>query len=488
MKKTSFFKRKLWALLTIFVIIANMFSPWGPFISEVLAAIGENEPYFLMELEQPGAIDDEDNWSDNDWEWYYFEYNDGAVDTPEECTKHFVTVNLKVIGGANVNSYAIKFKFDNTVLMPYYKQKKRGKWTCIEAAEYSEIGTLASGLTTYHETPTFDPSDSTIYINCGGTYTNPTTSAPFNLATFHFLLPEGLDPSTITTDAIELQVVKNNGGGIMVDGLELGYFPGGAGTQGYYSVGEDYLKFSGFKEPEVEKTVTKLELKGTMTNEYYVKGEDLDFSGLTLTVTYDNGDTEDITDIAAELKTASPRISADSVIAKEDGKITLTTTDKNSTVAPVDVNYYTATALNVSDLTKMSYEVGDRVEYKGATVTVTYTHGTGSTANKTDTIENAMTTGTIKEKNNILTAETGKTNLTFQYKDSSLESNLLITVKDPIVKIEVTGLKDEYNEGEEIDLTGGKITATTKSGVTLPDKIDIVRKSKCNSRQKKSNN
>lgn len=142
MKETSFFKKRLCAILTIFVIMANMLSPYGIFASEVLAAIGENEPYFILQLEQPGDINDENSWSDNDWEWYYWEYNDGSVDTPQECTSHFVTVNVLLAGGSNINGTAIKFWFDSSILQPKYKKKSKGKWAFFDATSFDEIGSF----------------------------------------------------------------------------------------------------------------------------------------------------------------------------------------------------------------------------------------------------------------------------------------------------------------------------------------------------------
>ena len=40
MKETGFFKKRLCAILTILVIMANILSPYGIFASEVFAAIG----------------------------------------------------------------------------------------------------------------------------------------------------------------------------------------------------------------------------------------------------------------------------------------------------------------------------------------------------------------------------------------------------------------------------------------------------------------
>lgn len=316
MKETGFFKKRLCAILTILVIMANILSPYGIFASEVFAAIGADEPYFILQVEQPGDPNDENSWSDNDWEWYYWEYNEGDVATPDECTSHFVTVNVLLAGGKNVNGAAMKFWFDSSVLQPKYKKKQRGKWAFFDATSFDELGAISADFTDNPGSPDYNADDSVMYFNCNSlNFVNATPESPYTVATFHFLLQDGFDPKELTTDLIELRQQYNSGGGVMVDGLEIGYFPNGAGTDGRYSVGKDYLKFDGFKEPEVERTVTNIELKGAMTNQYYVKGEDLDFSGLTLTITYDDGTSQEIENIADELKASAPLIQIDTKTA-----------------------------------------------------------------------------------------------------------------------------------------------------------------------------
>lgn len=92
-----FTKKRIYALLTIFAIIANLFSPY----SVLAAEPAEEEPYFTLVLDPVqdiNVVTDEDDWTDATWT-YYFDYNYGQVDTPEECKTHVITMKLIINGG-----------------------------------------------------------------------------------------------------------------------------------------------------------------------------------------------------------------------------------------------------------------------------------------------------------------------------------------------------------------------------------------------------
>ena len=84
MRKTDFFtKKRTCALITLLVIILNMFSPYGALInvSNAASPIEDNLPYFELYLHSVDASGDYDDW-DNDTLYYYYDY-DPDTDTPE---------------------------------------------------------------------------------------------------------------------------------------------------------------------------------------------------------------------------------------------------------------------------------------------------------------------------------------------------------------------------------------------------------------------
>lgn len=485
--KAKMRKIKLIALFTIFVIIANMFSPYGILVGEVLAAsasgIPEGKPYLVFQMD---PIDDittvpEDDWSDATWEYYYdyWKYDTAKypVDTPEESRSRVVTIRAIVTNGVNINTGCMKFAFDYTKLIPAVeKSEKSGRKTLYYMEETTDINDFAELTIPYNIPPTYDTEDGKKVIRVEASDTSWLTTKvtdKFTVVSFKFMLADGVTIDDLTTDVITPMDV-NVEGAVDYTGVRIVYFPEGAG-KAFVSEGAEYLVFDGFKEPVVEKTVTDIKVNGTMTKNKYVKGADLDFSGLTVTLTYDNGDVETITDIAAELAKTDSLIKVDTKLAKETGKVVVAPTDKNST-AETEVNYYTVTGLSVSNLSKMTYNHNDTIEYKGATVKVIYTYGDGSTDDSESyTIEKAMADGIIREKDGTTTVTKTTTKLTFLYtKDENIKAELPITVNDPIDKIEIyTYPNQTYNAGDTITLAGGKLKAITRSGTELPDKIDM---------------
>lgn len=487
-EKTKIRKIKLIALFTIFIIIANMFSPYGILINEVLAAsassIPEGEPYFILELEKPQdpstlEVDADGYFTFEDWndatQLYYTQLydEDGSVETIEDCTEHGVRVNLYVTGGKGVNTVCMKMKLKNDDIVPAYSTSSgRGTKKKVWMEPASDFSDFVKNMNTNlapNSPYTYNAAEKTIYITAGSnTHLTTSNSDKIFLLTFEFRLKDGLTLDDLTTDMFEYLEVPNE-----FNGIEIDYFPDG--THLKWVDTDSHVVYEGFKEPEVLKTVTDISVTGTMTKNKYVKGEDLNFAGLTATLTYDNGETETITDIATELAKTDALIKVDTKAAKETGKVVFTPTDKNST-AETTVNYYTATGLSVSNLSKMTYNHGDTVQYTGATVKVIYTYGDGTTDDSESyTIENAIANGIIREKDGTTTVTKDTTKLTFLYKkDEKITAELPITVIDPITKIEIdTYPTQTYNAGDTISLAGGKLKAITKSGAVLPDKIDM---------------
>ena len=103
---------------------------------------------------------------------------------------------------------------------------------------------------------------------------------------------------------------------------------------------------------------------------------------------------------------------------------------------------------------KTEYEVGEFVDLTGLVLTATYSDGS------TKTVDDYNIAG-------FDSSAPGKTTLTIAYGDLSTEIEL--TIKPTVltgIKISHRPTKVEYNQGEELDLTGLVITALYSNGKT----------------------
>ena len=125
-RKRYFTRKRFFALLTILVMIVNIFSPYSVLINTSYAAdLQAGEAYFTLKLHEVEDITDpnlsEEDWSEDTMN-YYFEYAYGKVDTIEESTTHIVTMDLIIKGSSTSNQAALNIQFDN------YRTSRRLKW------------------------------------------------------------------------------------------------------------------------------------------------------------------------------------------------------------------------------------------------------------------------------------------------------------------------------------------------------------------------
>lgn len=117
--KKRIIDRKLIALLTMFMILIDMFSPLGVIFAETTPPV-DGKPYITVKLHSiQDSNTDLDNM-DDDTANYYFEYANGYVDNVDESTKHMVTIDLIMSGNlANTsNAFAASMKYDSSILIP----------------------------------------------------------------------------------------------------------------------------------------------------------------------------------------------------------------------------------------------------------------------------------------------------------------------------------------------------------------------------------
>ncbi len=445
--KRFFTRKRIIALIISLIILIESFSPYGILLSEVHAAspIKENKPYFEIDIHPIDTSKDYDHW-DNDTTYYYYDF-DPDTDTIETYSgTRIVTMDIIIKNGTTVtglNAGNIKLKYDKSILSPIVEvnigTNKRPIW---ELQEPTDMEDWASDGIYFDTSPAtgIDTSSCTFRIDGATTKTMADETV---IATLTFKLADGKTMEDITTDVFSIGDP---------DDIMLAY-DGGA----YYVNGKDYLLFKGFSAGA--KKINNISFKSQPTKNKYYNTETLDFTGAILTVSYDDGSSEDVTVSDA---ITSGKITLDSTTANNTTKKTTLTYDGET----IDFDYYVLDSISKkTNLTKMNYEHGDTIDFSGGQLTATYKDSSGNTLEDTLNIASEIATGEItvdKTK-----ADVDNKKVTFTYK--SLTTDMTLTVTDPVSSISITKQPTNvtYDDGDTISLAGGEITPVTKSGNTL---------------------
>ena len=445
--KGFFTRKRIIALIISLIILIESFSPYGILLSEVHAAspIEENKPYFEIDIHPIDTSKDYDHWN-NDTTYYYYDF-DPDTDTIETYSgTRIVTMDIIIKNGTTVtglNAGNIKLKYDKSILSPIVEvnigTNKRPIW---ELQEPTDMEDWASDGIYFDTSPAtgIDTSSCTFRIDGATTKTMADETV---IATLTFKLADGKTMEDITTDVFSIGDP---------DDIMLAY-DGGA----YYVNGKDYLLFKGFAAGA--KKINNISFKSQPTKNKYYNTETLDFTGAILTVSYDDGSSEDVTVSDA---ITSGKITLDSTTANNTTKKTTLTYDGET----IDFDYYVLDSISKkTNLTTMNYEHGDTIDFSGGQLTATYKDSSGNTLEDTLNIASEIATGEItvdKTK-----ADVDNKKVTFTYK--SLTTDMTLTVTDPVSSISITKQPTNvtYNDGDTISLAGGEITPVTKSGKTL---------------------
>ena len=450
--------KKIYALVILIIMISNLFSPYGVLANKVLAAPATGEPYYRLTLLKPSDNPDPDAEDiDDATYYYYYDYMNGMVDTPEEKQARAIVMELSIEGCNSVNSADIYFRWntDKFVAGQTTKLTRKGTPYLEAATEYtnnSKYPDADFGITNWGS-PVYeilDASAGTLRFTGGIATGSSYLTSGTVVGQFLFLLKDGVTIDDITTDDISLVT----GAVGLEQGLQIAYFPDG--KTAYHTDGKDYLLFSGFSAGA--KQISSVELKTSPTKTQYYVGETLDFADGELTVKYDDGSEENIS-IADAI--SSGKLTADSTVATNSKKVTLTYDSET-----VEFGYYVLDSITVSkNLNKMDYEHGDTIEFTGGELTATYKNSAGASTTRILNIKDELTAGTlIVDKT---TADVDSNVINFNYFGKTASINL--TVTDPIASISITKQPNllTYDDGETINLAGGQITPVTKSGKTL---------------------
>ena len=477
-------KKKITALLTIVVMILNMFSPYTALIVNAAADTVEDDALTL--------------------------YNYGVV----KSTSYGDVIRVQMgISTADINFSGIDFrlKIDTSKIRPCHMTT--GKPLTIAAApdgveltkfqgKENDYYLGSVGAKTYVIDPDSDGSNTgLIYVvaaDAGGTelldnangsygpgetfdddsYDLPASEMPdrgyYPIIDLYFLVDSSVDGDNLPTDAFGLYPAPPSA----PTGCEMAYYR----TDGIEVV-KDFNSINCIgKFVASAKTITGIAVKTNPTNTTYEHGDTIDLTGGAITVTYSDGTTEDVNMTDAGVSITSPTggkadVGNQTVTISYEGK----TTTFNTTVT--DPVQYLDT---VGGMSTTTYNHGDTINFSGLSLQATRKSGATVPLNLTDNgvttsetiasvnssnfTQNGTTSGglvTGQQKIKFTYTEPGTSN-TVSTTSSGSNTEASIIVNDTVTAVNVTSqpTKVTYKRGESLSLSGAKVQLTLASGNT----------------------
>lgn len=197
----------------------------------------------------------------------------------------------------------------------------------------------------------------------------------------------------------------------------------------------------------VNDTVDSIAVSNPKTAYQY--GQSLDRSQGTINVSTTSGAT-----INVPLSNGSATVTGYNATTLGEQTLTVNYLGKSATYK-VNVADYIDT-IEVKAPTKLEYDLGQNLDLTGGTVTDVYKSGAkGTPTNLTSSMISGYNPN-VTGRQNVTVTKNGKT-ATFE-----------VIVNDVIQGIRVTGLKTDYQYGQNLDLTGAKVQLTMQSGSAAP--------------------
>ncbi|MBR5232572.1 MAG: bacterial Ig-like domain-containing protein [Clostridia bacterium] len=252
---------------------------------------------------------------------------------------------------------------------------------------------------------------------------------------------------TLDTTGLILAVTYNSG---KTELISSGFTcsPTTFNTVGSQTISLSYKgKQTSFSVSVKEVVISSIAINTNPLKTSYYVGETLDTSGLSLTVTYNNGTTQ----IVNSGFTCSPLTFNTSGTKSIFVTYNQKQTSFNITVSAVDVASVTIKTMP----SKITYNVGERLDTKGLVLNVTYNNGT------TQTVNNGFST-------NITTFEnSGTQTVIVSYKGKTTTFDVTV---NPVgitgISVKTNPLKTIYNVGEALDTRGLTLTVTYVNSTT----------------------
>ncbi|MDD8048393.1 MAG: bacterial Ig-like domain-containing protein [Thomasclavelia sp.] len=201
----------------------------------------------------------------------------------------------------------------------------------------------------------------------------------------------------------------------------------------------------------VAKIADSIAMKNNPTKTTYIEGQELDLTGGSIEVTYNDAS-------KGTINLSDAGVTVTGYDKTKTGQQTLTVTyEGKTTTFKVNVIAKTVDSIAVTTQpTKTTYFVGEEFDSTAGKITASYNDGTTEVVD----LANATITGYDKTK-------AGTQTLTVTYKGKTTTLNVTVkAVTLDSIAVSTSPTKTSYIEGQDLDLTGGKITATYNNSTT----------------------
>ena len=447
-------KEKKIALITLLVMILNMFSPYSVLFNNISKAatgvLGDN-PIIINNL--------------------------GVT---QKGSNKILTVEIAAVTEAVLNGFDFQFKIDKSKITPCNKNTGASTTSLgmIMAQSDYFLGTLQvknydKNSNTFHFLAT-EPSggtdiadngyipgqvgDDAIDVNGQG------YSVYYPILKLSFKLDSSVDADKLPSDLFSL--VPSGVG--LPTGLKVNYT-----NESGVKISKDLpLATHGFTQ--AEKQIVSIAVKTNPTKTAYDHGDTIDLTGGVIQVTYDDHTTEDIdmTDPAVTIKTGSPAdVNNPNVKLEYKGQETTFNITVNDPIQSLSV---------ATPMTQGEYDHGDTLNFAGLTLSaVTKSGATKTITNTTPGLAISETQADVNSPN--FTKITGTSNvevkgtqiIKFTYDGKTAQQTIIVNDRISSVNIVTQPNKTAIKYGEALDLTGATVKITLASGdttnISLPD-------------------
>ena len=448
MEKEKVFSKKIIALITTIMILSQVFSPLGLFMTVSKAASTPQTPAVVIRK---------------------------STDIQTSANGKWFQVQFAFVGDFWPYLFDIKLKYDSTKIQPANKSTKK-KATSLAQSINQESGYATS----------FMPSTSYLDTKASTFRLIPNTGAPENpidygpddsgtydgymlIYTMTFrLTDESLTDDDLTEDILSLSPTSATDGFKFIwDADEQNGNP----TQ-QSSTDLSYLKFDGFAKQS--KTVTSIAVKDEPSKTEYDHGDTVNLAGGVITVTYSDNSTEDVS-------MTDPKVSIDSgSIANINNNVVKINYSGKTTTFNIKVNDPVDSLAVTSPMNTIEYSHGDNLDFTGLKLTAT--KRSGATEDLTSTSDGVSISENVASVNSNKFTKTsadgvvpikGTQVITFSYKNKTADETIIVNDTISSVSLISQPTKTVYKRGEDLNLTGAKVKVLLASGnsttINLPD-------------------
>ena len=447
-------KEKKVALITLLVMILNMFSPYSILfnnISNAATGVLGDDPIILNNL---------------------------GVTT--KGSNKILTVEIAAVTEAVLNGFDFQFKIDTSKITPCNKNTGAATTSLGMIMSQSDyfLGTLQvknydRNTNQFHFLAT-EPSggtdiadngyipgqvgDDAIDVNGQG------YSVYYPILKLSFKLDSSVDENSLPSDLFTL--VPSGAG--LPTGLKVNYT-----NESGIKISKDLpLATKGFTN--AEKQIASISVKTNPTTTAYEHGDTIDLTGGVIQVTYDDNSTEyvDMIDPSVSIATGSPA-DVNNPIVKLDYKGQ--ETSFNITVTDPIQSLSVATPM-----TQGEYDHGDTLNFAGLTLSAVTKSGAATTISSTTPgLTISETTANINSPNFTKTSGSsdvevrGTQVIKFTYDGKTVQQTIIVNDKIASINVVTQPNKTVFKYGETLDITGATVKVTLESGdttnINLPD-------------------